>query len=490
MMVKFPAFFAKYGLFIFMICHLMAWTLAPILVRHNLPMDSMEGAIWGHQLQWGYDKNPFMNAWLTRLALILGGSSGWMIYLFSQISVMISLIAIWQLVKKMVAPIYAILAVMLLEGLQYFNFHAIDFNDNTLELSLWSLTVLFFYRAITLEKLIDWCLVGLFAGLAMMAKYFTAMLLFPLFLFMFLNEKTRRAFFSQSFYVGVIIFLLVILPHVIWLFSHDFVTIHYATARVSSPPTWQNHLFFPAQFIWQQFEVLIPAIILLLPFYFGAKKPVLVPPIQLKKFDRDFLLWVGLAPLFLTALISLCGGLKLRAGWGQPLLSYFGLLLIYWFKPKITKQRLFGFLCWFGVFFVAIVSGYVIALTRATSPSSAIFPGKIIATTLTNQWHATFHQPLRYVVGPRWLAGNVAFYSADHPAVYMEANPEVTQWIDEKKLKQTGALFIWDTMTEKNVADLKKRFPRLQKAKSLQFEWLTNKTLSPITIWIAYLPGG
>ena len=43
---------------------------------------------------------------------------------------------------------YALIALLLLEGIQYFNFHAIDFNDNTLELGLWGLTIYFFYQAL------------------------------------------------------------------------------------------------------------------------------------------------------------------------------------------------------------------------------------------------------------------------------------------------------------------------------------------------------
>src|SRR5690242_16257216 len=72
---------------VFLFLHVFAWTILPFLIRHTLPLDSMEGYVWGQQLEWGYDKNPFVNGWLTALAVELGGYSGWMIYLFSQLSV-------------------------------------------------------------------------------------------------------------------------------------------------------------------------------------------------------------------------------------------------------------------------------------------------------------------------------------------------------------------------------------------------------------------
>jgi 4-amino-4-deoxy-L-arabinose transferase-like glycosyltransferase len=119
-------------LYSFIGIHILLWTLAPTLIRFTLPMDAMEGTTWGHQFEWGYDKNPFMNGWLTALAIKLGGQSGWMTYLFSQLSVAICFFAVWQLGKKILPPLHALIAVLLLEGIQYYNFHAIDFNDNTL----------------------------------------------------------------------------------------------------------------------------------------------------------------------------------------------------------------------------------------------------------------------------------------------------------------------------------------------------------------------
>src|SRR5688572_20552813 len=84
--------------------HILAWTLVPWWARYTLPMDSMEGATWGHQLQWGYDKNPFMNGWLTALAVKISGQSGGAVYLFSQLSVAVCFWAIWKLSKKMLPP--------------------------------------------------------------------------------------------------------------------------------------------------------------------------------------------------------------------------------------------------------------------------------------------------------------------------------------------------------------------------------------------------
>ena len=85
-----------------------------------------------------------------------------MIYLFSQLSVALCFYASLAIGKKIMPPLYALLGVLFLEGIQYYHLHAIDFNDNTLELGLWALTILFFYEALTKNSVKNWFLTGLF----------------------------------------------------------------------------------------------------------------------------------------------------------------------------------------------------------------------------------------------------------------------------------------------------------------------------------------
>lgn len=481
---------ASYWLVIFVILHVSAWTLAPALTRFTLPMDSMEGTIWGRQLEWGYDKNPFMNGWLTALALKLDHHSGFAIYLFSQLSVAICFFAAWKLAKKMVPPLYALIAVLLLEGMQYYNFHAIDFNDNTLELSLWSLLALFFYQAVRSGKLCDWILTGLFAGLGLMTKYYIVMLFLPMALLLITTSEGRQQFKTVGFYLSIAIAMGMILPHVVWLFSHDFVTLTYAVNRVASAPTWYNHLFFPAQFAWQQFEVLLPALLLFSVLFMGEKPRRLKPPMMINSFDQAFLFWVGAGPLLFTILLSAISGIKLRAGWGQPLFSLWGIILVAWAQPYLTKEKLYRFIAVIFGFLVITVMAYSASLIHARDTSSANFPGKKIATWVTQSWHDQYHVPLKYVAGSRWLAGNVAFYSDDRPQVYIEWNHRLSSWIDEDKLKKNGAVFVWDLSNGNRVSEeeILKRFPRMSQPQVYEFKWLRNKNAPVVKIKVSFLP--
>lgn len=474
----------------FLIIHVLAWTVLPFEVRHTLPMDSMEGYVWGQQLEWGYDKNPFMNGWLTALAVDLGGYSGWMIYFFSQLSVGLCFWAVWRLGRKIMPPVYALLGVFLLEGVQYYNFHAIDFNDNTLELSLWALLILCFYQALRSkdqrEAALAWFGCGLFAGLSMMTKYYSVVLLFPMFLFMLLKDN-RHCFQNKGLYGGLLLFIALITPHTLWLFSHDFVTVTYAFDRVGAPPTFWNHLAYPWQFFIEQLQAFCPAIFLALFLLIGRKPWSLAQRFKLAAFDRNFLLLMGLGPFVTTLLLSLLLGIKLRAGWGEPLFSLGGLMLLAALQPRMTAKRFYGFLLLFTTLFSLTLLGYSHALMAGKKPSSANFPGQNLARLLTNEWHKQYHQPLAYVAGTRWLSGNLAFYSTDHPHVYISWNKRLSPWIDEAELKKKGGIFIWEN-DEILPEDLHQRFPNLSPLQIVHLTWLRNKSLPPVEVNVAYLP--
>ena len=48
--------------YLFLIVHLVIWTLAPSLSNQNLPLDTIEALAWGSNLDWGFNKHPPMSA--------------------------------------------------------------------------------------------------------------------------------------------------------------------------------------------------------------------------------------------------------------------------------------------------------------------------------------------------------------------------------------------------------------------------------------------
>ncbi|VVC75249.1 hypothetical protein AQUSIP_05370 [Aquicella siphonis] len=481
---------ANRWLSLFLCAHLLLWTLAPALLRYNLPLDAIEGTIWGHQLEWGYDKNPFLNGWLTALAVYFDRYSGWVIYLFSQICVVTGLWAVWRLAREMLTPAHALISVMLLEGIQYYNFHAIDFNDNTLELCLWPLAVYYFYRALRSSGYMPWLLTGVFAGLGMMAKYYTSTLLAGMGLFLLTHSQHWKHFSRPGPYLGLTAFLLIILPHGVWLFQHDFITIHYVIERGRSAPGWINHILYPAAFTLEQLEAFLPALVLYSMLYLGKENQT--PPQQdiIGAFNQAFLFYIGIMPLLLTLMLSVLFGTKLRAGWGMPLLSTWGIILTASLRPALSRKQLYCFIACVFLLMGVMITGYSIRLLNTSSLASANYPGQEMARAITQLWHERYHTRLEYVGGPRWIGGNIGFYSPDHPAVFVEWNKRRAPWVSLDDLREKGAVFVWDMNQAESVPeDIRKEFPRLLPPVIKEFVRHRSKNISaPVRIGIAFLP--
>lgn len=478
----------KYWFYLFLFIHTLCWTAAPALFRENLPLDAIEGSIWAHQLQWSYDKNPFLNGWLTALAIYLGQGYAWVIYLFSQLSVAACFWAVWRIAKDMLNPAYALVSVMLLEGLQFYNFHAIDFNDNTLELGTWGLCIYFFYLALQNNKLKPWLLTGLFAGLGLMAKYYTVTLLSAMAIYLFTQASYRKYLRTAAPYAGLALFILIIFPHIVWLFGHDFITVKYVFARGESTASWTNHFYFPLEFAWQQFQVLAPSLVLLGLLFIGKKSNDSVP--VLKTENKTFLFFIGLGPFLLTVLLSLILGTKLRAGWGMPLWSLWGIILLALTKPSLTKAKLYRFMLVIYLLLAIAIGIYRHSLVDSKDACTANFPGKQMADAITELWHERYHTPLSYVAGSRWIGGNMTFHSKDHPPVWVEWDRQKAPWISVDDMKKKGAIFVWDISDGESLPpELRKQFPNLQASQVLRFPLLRNtRNLPPAEVGIAMLP--
>jgi 4-amino-4-deoxy-L-arabinose transferase-like glycosyltransferase len=393
--------------------HVVIWTLLPTLIRYALPMDANEGYMWGTYLDFGYDRDPWLNAWLTRFAVDIGGRSGWLVYGLSQLSVVLAFWSVWVLGRRFLEPVYAFMAVFLLEGIQYYHLAAIDFNDNVLELGLWSLMALTFYRALIDQKKRFWFLFGVVSGLGLMAKYYTV---FPL--------------------CCMLLFL-----------HHDFSTIRYTQQRVNlDQSAWFAPVVMAFRFLFIQLGAFFGGVLLCIPLLLN-KVPAgdVMPSMKANKlgsFHQAFLLWVGVGPLLLTVLFLVAVGGRVYIMWGTPTLSLFGIVLFWFWKPVITPKRLNIFIMTVLVVLSAFAAGYAWSLTRMGNDSSANEPAQAIVKAVERVWFQYTSKPLYYVAGDRYLASYAVYYSHHHPKAFVEYSLMSSPWIDTHHLHNKGAVFL------------------------------------------------
>ena len=113
-----------------------------------------------------------MSAFLPEIFYQIFGPQDWAYYLLSQICIVVSFLVVFKLAEDFFDnKIYNLLSVLLLEGIYFYNFTTPEFNVNVCLIPFWSLSVFYLWRGIKNNKILDWLLLGLFAGLGFLSKY-------------------------------------------------------------------------------------------------------------------------------------------------------------------------------------------------------------------------------------------------------------------------------------------------------------------------------
>jgi len=400
--------------YIFITTHLILWTLVPSLTNDNLPLDTIEALAWGSNLDWGFNKHPPASAFFLEIFYQIFGAQDWVYYLLSQIFVVIAFIVVFKFAEELFKnKTLSLLSILLLEGIYFYNFTTPEFNVNVCQLPFWALCVyyswkLFDKKEITFE---DCFYLGVFAAIGFLSKYLFIYLLIAidlLFFYAIFIKKYKK--FNFKYLISLEVFIVLLVPHLIWLTNNDYVTITYGLARTGlDNSSLLDHITYPLMFLGKQIGILIPffimSIFLIEKFKFK---------ISLKDRKLLFLIFVNLVPIVLMFLTSMLTGSKIRTMWMTPFYLFFGVLIIYIFQAQIHLKKLNGFISVFLVLFILSPFAYAyISITDTKKRTD--YPGKEIATKLQYDWNKDHDEPINTVLGDEWVAGNLSYHLETRP---------------------------------------------------------------------------
>jgi Dolichyl-phosphate-mannose-protein mannosyltransferase len=427
--------------------HFLVWTVVPILVCPNLQLDLVEGLALGKAWQLGYWKHPPLPWWAADLLYRLTGQID-SIYLLGPLAAVLCCYGVWLLARELVDPIRALIAVLVLEGVHFYNFSVVKFAHDQMQLPFWAFTGLFFHRALARGRMPDWMLAGAFLAGAFWAKYAAFALAATLGLFLLIDPGARRAWRTSGPYLMALAFAVVIAPNVWWLVHHDFLPFQYVDARAKAAAHWYQYIAYPLQWTGSQIFFLLPAIGLLALLHMGRRRGTSQAAPAHAAFDRRYVTALALGPFAVTTLVAAMLGRLPVAMWGYPLWSFAPLAVLMWMGPVDDARRLQLFARAFVAAFIAVPILYAAVeifepLVR-DRPKATQFPGAGVADILTRQWHERFGTPLRYVGGAEFVANNVAVYSPDRPHVIVHGDPALAPWNDMNDIHRRGTLLVWE----------------------------------------------
>ena len=433
----------------FLVLHAVVWTALPAILYLNLPLDLIEALTYGREWQLGYDKLPPLPWWLVEIVYrVFGVDTAY--YALAQAVVVIAFILVWTTARPLVGAVGALVAILIIDGMHYFNFTAAKFNHDVIQLPFWALAGFAFHAGLRRGGIGYWALLGAALGCALWAKYFVAVLVAPLVLFMLLDREARRRLAAPGPWVAAAVALLIMAPHLVWLVQNDFLPFHYAEARALPVRGPFDHLLRPVQFLGGQ-----------LFFHHsgaGDRGPAfLAAERQQKHSERDRRRVRQAASLRCSrsarrsrssrcrsspaAAPSPCGAIRSGCSSACGLSCSPGL-------HSITCA-LSGSACCGRPFSrsspIAFIADYTVLPRIDHRYRSAFYPGGALAAAVTQRFEAATGRPPAYIIASMWNGGNVAHYSGLHPQprVLIDGLPRRAPWIDLADLRTRGAVVVW-----------------------------------------------
>ena len=438
-------------LYLFLGLHALFWTVGSYISRASLTHDTLEGIAWGNQLQLGYSKHPPLAAWYSALAYKLGGEIG--VYFASQILIVLTFIAVFKLAQKIFDNKTSIISVLLLEGILYHNINSINLTPDTIQTPIWACLTLVFYNSIKSQKISTWFLTGVFAGLAILAKYSAALLFLPMLIISILEIKNNNNSYKKAgIYIAILTSLFIAGPHIYWVIKQNFTTINYLQSSMNNFSNKNTFIFFdhikyPIKFILGQTGIILGLILMAIPIILKSKRKKFIPPEKDKY--KIFFVIMGTGPFLLTILYAIISGKHVIPRWTTPYYYLSGILLLMWLKPNFTEKlfkQQFTHITALSILILLFRCSYFYwsPILIGNTNSDAFLPNKQIALHIEKVWHTHCEAPLKFIAGSHYLTTFISVYNKEHPIPYMGLDQNSSPWIDKSKLEKSGMIIAWE----------------------------------------------
>lgn len=298
--------------------------------------------------------------------------------------------------------------------------------------------------------------------------------------------------------MALLLYGLLLLPNLIWLYQQDFNALSYAFIARGL----LNQLSY-LQYLTNNLNFLLTFIITILPSLFALlvaieyKKTANTdylssPKTAANTYLYSFLLGIGLISLLFIVATLL--SFSLHREWGSTFISFLGTAFIIFFRPTISSRSINRFTLFTVTMMLSFGIGYIIISLKN---DTGTYPGLEIAKSATQVWHSHYETKLAYVAGDRYTAGYIGYYSLDKPQVWMEWNSSTQPWIDNKKLRCKGVLFVIESghtvqhffKGTQFPTFVRNQFPNLIQLPEKSFIWYRNHTQqAPIKVRFGLVP--
>lgn len=464
-------------LFYFLLIYWLAWTLLVGLLSQSIVLDSVEEVVWSQTWQWGYYKHPPLPSILIAgLNHLLGGPSMWLTIFAAQGCAVIALTYVWLLAKKILPRKLAMVAVFITSLIGYHNYSATSFDHNTVSLPFSAAILYYFYCAIRHpERIFTWAILGLATGLAMLTKYSALLVVAGAFVYLILKKQWSNQLVIRGLFVSILVFSLVLSPHMHWLINHDWLPFTYLQNELT---TQNSRIDILSRFFIGQTLPLLP--ILLAVLFMGKISPhnlIIDDAPESHSHDDDwrFLMAILFTPLILALLPPLINGNFVSRNWVSVFFLPTGIAIVKCFFCQYDEKQLLQNTRRV-VWPVQIIILLIFLISKIIYPSMAghavrtNFPSQLFAERASTIWHEHQRQPLTIVIADTWLGGNVLLHTRPEPTLLINNDIVISPWVNHQDVANCGALVL-TTAAEKDSSAYSTLFKQAVETGTFLLQW-------------------
>ncbi len=427
--------------------HALVWTLATWLSSANLDGngDMVENYVWGIEWQAGYAKHPPLFAWITAAWFSVFPRTELAYFAMSALNAAAGLLGVAALARRFLPPRAAAFAALARAGAPRYTALAMKFNANAVLLSVWPWAAAAFVAFMQEGRLRHAAAYGALAGLALLGKYFSGVLVAALPLAALAGPEWRRRLRSPGALLALLVGAAVLAPHVLWMVGRGFTTLRFAAARSSGElvPALERLV----NFSFAQAAYLAPSLIfLLLALRPGRRREARrrIGAAFVNPSSQRELWWLALAPMFVVAAIAVLHRTEMASVWGMAqwfavTAWWIAVLARHGIEPRADWLRRALPLVWAAVLALSLGVG---AFEALRGDDDTVAPRAELAQAAQAVWRERVGQPLRVVGGSLPEANAIAFYGDGRIRWWNPMAPETTPWLSLAEVRRDGALLV------------------------------------------------
>lgn len=427
----------------------LVWTAFNSISRYNLDVhgDMVENFAWGIGWQLGYHKHPPLFSWITAAWFTLLPRDEIAYFLLSSLNIASTLFVMQRIATRFLDDDQRVLLVACGLALPPLTFLATNYNATSAMLPFWALTFLFYLRVLEKRSSVDAILLGLCAGLAMLTKYHSAVLLLAIATHMVADRDARALLATRLPWLTALAGAVTIAPHAWWVVADGFGTIRYASEQGDG--TLARVLGDAAQFLPAIVLYALPAyLVLLLHRHPGDGLPI----VEIEQFRALWrsskgraLVEVAALPIVYTLALALVFEAQVSSLWSIPFFAFLPFLMVLCLPAPLATRRRIVVPIVLAVYAVAlfIAAPFIERAALAGARSNTAIPIRAIAGEVEAKWRARAGTRLAIVAGERSiLANGIAFHGADRPYAIQDRSLARTPWVTRDDIDRLGAAFV------------------------------------------------